>query len=257
MPDPLLSDSTKSLNQSGMFLQSLISKELDFDGWSVDTEYPVQIAPFTVDPIKHGNYSIDEYTKKPVYHPQDIIRSMEECKNKIELEETSIDVVGTIGNDPVITLCVECKKLDPIYSDWIFFDVSKPKPMNVIIKSLQSKGHISLFRIPSTSSCGNEIFVDLHKWEGSAPGLSKSVTNFSYGDEATVIQTGFEYSSTSITLPTITFSSQKAYVNDAWSNWNDFVNGRVGETDPSDAYVLECGNDYTTEHGEGSQPGSC
>ncbi|QLH06005.1 hypothetical protein [Nitrosopumilus ureiphilus] len=167
MPDTLLSDSTKSLNQSGMFLQSLISKELDFDGWSVDTEYPVQVSPFTVDPIKHGNYSIDEYTKKPVYHPQDIIRSMEECKNKIELEETSIDVVGTIGKDPTITLCVECKKLDPIYSDWIFFDVSKPKPMNVIIKSFQSKGHVSLFKIPETSSCGNEVFVDLHKWEDS------------------------------------------------------------------------------------------
>lgn len=99
----------------------------------------------------------------------------------------------------------------------------------------------------------NEDFT----WEGSAPGLTKSVTDFSYGDEATVIQTGFEYSTTSISLPTITFSSQKVYVDSAWENWADFDNGRIGETDPADAYVLECGNDYTTEHGEGAEPGSC
>lgn len=94
-------------------------------------------------------------------------------------------------------------------------------------------------------------------WEMSAPGLSKTWTDFSYGDAAVDIQNGLEYSTTSISLPTITYSSQKVYVNNSWQNWNDFVNGRVGETDPADAYVLECGNDYTSQHGEGSQPGSC
>ena len=96
-----------------------------------------------------------------------------------------------------------------------------------------------------------------YTWEGSASGLTKSVTDFSYGDEATVIQVGLEYESTSITLPTITYSSQKVYVDNGWENWDDLDNGRIGETDPSDAYVLECGNDYTSEHGEGNQPGSC
>lgn len=96
-----------------------------------------------------------------------------------------------------------------------------------------------------------------YTWEGAGPSFSKSETNFSYGDEAVDIQTGIEYSHTSITLPTITFSSQQVYVDGGWENWDDFDNGRVGETDPSDAYVLECGNDYTSEHGEGSQPGSC
>ncbi len=94
-------------------------------------------------------------------------------------------------------------------------------------------------------------------WEMSAPGLTKTWTDFSYGDPAVDIQNGLEYSTTSITLPTITYSSQKAYVNGGWANWSDFVNGRVGETDPADAYVLECGNDYTSQHGEGSEPASC
>ena len=178
MSDNEISNSTKSINQSGMFLQSLIYKQLDFDGWSVDIEYPVQVAPFTADPIKHGNYHINGETRKLMYHPQDIIRAIEECKNKIELEETSIDVVGTIGSETAINLCIECKKLDPIYSDWIFFDVSKPKPMNVIIKGIQSRGHISLFKIPETSSCGNEIFVELHKWEGDTA-LRNPVSNAS------------------------------------------------------------------------------
>lgn len=178
MSDSPLSDSTKSINQSGMFLQSLVSRQLISDGWSVDVEYPVQVAPFTSDPIRHGNYNINGVTRKPMYHPQDIIRSMEECKNKIELEETAIDVVGTIGNETTINLCIECKKLDPIYSDWVFFDVSQPEPMNVIIKNIQSRGHISLFKIPETTSCGNEILVELHKWQDDTA-LRNPVSNTS------------------------------------------------------------------------------
>lgn len=94
-------------------------------------------------------------------------------------------------------------------------------------------------------------------WEMSAPGLTKTWTDFSYGDEANTILTGMEYSSQSITLPTITYSSQKVYVNGAWENWDDQNNGAVGSLDESDSYVLECGNDYTSEHGEGSGPSSC
>ena len=176
MSDNELTDSTKSINQSGIFLQSFISRQLATNYWSVDVEYPVQVAPFIADPSKHKNYP-SEGTERPMYHTQDVIRVIEECKNKMELEETSIDVVATTENGEAVYLCIECKKLDPAYSDWVFFDVSNPKTMNTITKNTQNTEDISLLDIPEILFPNDGIFIKLHKWETST--LRRSISNTS------------------------------------------------------------------------------
>lgn len=169
-PSNNLTDTTNAINKSGSFLQTLVMYELDQAAWSVESEVPVQVAPFVADPIKHPIHKSVKTVSHTdiIYHPQNIITSMFESQNKIELEETSIDVIGGTGGSgsrPPFRLSIECKKLDPDYSEWIFFNARRRTFMNVITKDIVSTGFISLFKIPGTSRIGNEIHVDLKNTE--------------------------------------------------------------------------------------------
>jgi len=95
-----------------------------------------------------------------------------------------------------------------------------------------------------------------YTWDMVAPGLTKTVTSFTVTD-AIAINVGFEFSHSSITLPTVTFNSQRVYVDGTWELWDDQDNGLVGDSVTSGHYVLECIANYKSEHGEGSGPASC
>ncbi|MBI5146087.1 MAG: hypothetical protein HZA84_02580 [Thaumarchaeota archaeon] len=95
-----------------------------------------------------------------------------------------------------------------------------------------------------------------YTWDLVAPGIAKQWTSF-VSAKASVINTGYEFTASSVTLPTNTFKNQYVYVNTAWALWSDQVNGLTGETESAGHYVLECGVDYKTQHGEGSGPPSC
>lgn len=169
-----LSDTANALNKSGSFLQILVMHELDKAVWHVDSEFPVQAAPFTNDPIKHELHTKIDVGKgiEIIYHPHNLVKAISACQNKIELQETVIDVIGATGRGgkkSTFKLCIECKKLDPDYSDWIFFAGSSKGIMNLITKNIKSEGFASLFKIPGTSLCGNEINVDLSKFDLWSP----------------------------------------------------------------------------------------
>ena len=167
-----LSDTASAINQSGAFLQSLVIHELNKAKWFTDSEFPVQAAPFIDDPVLHKMH-FTTGSATPIYEPTKFVKSMSYCQNNMELEETSIDVIAAAsseGSDKLgFKLCIECKKLDPSYSDWIFFDPGSKRPMNIITKDITSKGFVSLFKIPGTSRCGNEIHIDLNRFESWDP----------------------------------------------------------------------------------------
>jgi len=160
-----LSNTTNAINQSGFFLQTHVVYQLKKQHWTVNTEMPVQLAPFLEDPLKNPIH----FTRPsgPIFEPSNLIQSIFASQNKIELEETSIDVIGIASSSDdklSFLLCIECKKLDPEYVDWIFFDVKSKQPMNLIAKNIVSQGFVSLFKIPPTTKKSNEIHVDLNKF---------------------------------------------------------------------------------------------
>jgi len=63
-------------------------------------------------------------------------------------------------------ICVEVKKNDPRYVDWCFFQL-KPKieHIRVITNCIRSIGHINLIKIGETTNHGNEILVQLTKFD--------------------------------------------------------------------------------------------
>jgi len=153
---------TDSINKSGAFLQQHVDYELQKRGWIVETEFPVQLAPFKEDPLEHIVNQKDEYMNNR-YDAEKLNKAISYSQNKIELEETSIDIVGQskLNGEQAFTLCIECKKLDPDYSDWIFFDVKRKQSMNLITKNISSTGFVDLMKIPETTNYGNEIFLQL------------------------------------------------------------------------------------------------
>jgi len=169
--DEELSDITCALNQSGAFLQIHVMEELKKKQWKLDTEHTVELAPFIKDPMRNKRFFHEEEGWfKPSLTPRNIIMATHESQNKLELEETSIDVIGEKeGRDYKFKLCIECKKLDPDYSDWIFFPsyISKQQ-MNLITKSQKNIGFVNLLKILGTTRYSDEINLNLthfKNWE--------------------------------------------------------------------------------------------
>ena len=176
-----ISETTSALNQSGSFLQIHVMNILEKFEWSVDPEHPVESAPFVNDPMTHPTYYQSGRFQSEYFTPKKFVQASVEYQNKIELEETSIDVVaGKASEDRIFKLCIECKNLNPDYSDWIFFrNKSHKGPMNLITKSInKSIGFVSLFKIPGTTQYGSEIHIELNKFSEWDP-LKHLITNFS------------------------------------------------------------------------------
>lgn len=169
-----LSDRTNAINQSGAFLQNYVSNQLNKRGWYVDSEIPVQIAPFVSDPLTHRIH----LPLNDGYEKEKLVESFYLSQNQSELEETVIDNVGTVGENTEFSfnLCIECKKLDPNYADWVFFDVKRKTSMNLITKTITSQGFVTMLKVPPYRGRGNEIFIQLNKlnWDPFKRQISES-----------------------------------------------------------------------------------
>lgn len=157
---------TPALNQSGAFLQGHVMEELSKKEWGIVTEQPVTIAPVLDDPSALEHLAQDSQGRIVA---EEFPKAVLECQNRYELEETSIDVVGEKnGGKTAFKLCIECKKLDPEYVDWVFIQPSTSnRSMHIITKTIESKGFAALFKVPKTTRYGNEIHVEISKfnWE--------------------------------------------------------------------------------------------
>ena len=116
-----LSDKTKSLNQSGAFLQIHVINQLQKHGWIVLSEYPIRLSPF-LDLPKKNRLLTSRLLGGVVPEPLTFVRAANESMDKTTVKETSIDVVaGKTVNQMCFNLCIESKKLDPRFIDWVFF----------------------------------------------------------------------------------------------------------------------------------------
>lgn len=98
-------------------------------------------------------------------------------------------------------------------------------------------------------------------WDLVAPGILKQYTATPY-DKATIVQTGYESSDTTVTMPQNHFRDQRVYSNNSWHFWTNsdgFIGG--GGQPGGTYYVIGCGSAteqlYHTQHGTGSAPSSC
>lgn len=154
---------TESYNRSGVFLQTFVGNELEKQGWEKIFEHPVVIAPFNSDPNKAF---VDEGFRGPpsVVPTEKYVQAMRDCQNKFLLTERSIDVIGSKAiKNTRIKLCIECKKLNPKYVEWCFFQQNEiPKEMHFITKSIRTTGQVRLFEVPKTEKYHNEIYVEIN-----------------------------------------------------------------------------------------------
>lgn len=158
-----LSDKTNSLNQSGAFLQIHILNQLRNSGWTPNIEYPVTVSPFVSEPKKQQIVASRFLAGAASVNPATLVTAVQESLSKSEIKETSIDVVGfrTIaGGD--FYLCIEAKKLDPRYVDWVFFKQEiKPNIMNLILHSFESKAIVRLFTTVPTDKFVNKTYYEI------------------------------------------------------------------------------------------------
>ena len=158
-----LSDSTKSYNESGVFLQTLVYEELRKRNWNASVEHPVVVAPFRKNPMTLSHYWGGS-NRKP--EPENLVQAIRDSQNSFELSERSIDIIADriIDSDRRIRLCIECKKLNPKYTEWCFFQqqelINRP---HVIFTSRKNAGVAILFRLPKTTRYGNELFLSLER----------------------------------------------------------------------------------------------
>lgn len=172
-----LGDSTKSYNESGVFLQAYVNQELKKLSWDVVMEHPVVVAPFRKNP------KVLYHQREPVreVNPERFVQALHDSQNSFELSERSIDVVGgrMLDGERALKLCIECKKLNPKYTEWCFFDQQKSKrKLNVITKSRDNAGIVNLFHVPKTTKYGNEIFLYLHNRFGENDFVPKTFADF-------------------------------------------------------------------------------
>lgn len=169
---------TKSLNQSGAFLQMHICNELKKRQWEYHVEYPVRVSPFIKDPNKDSTVitKTREYGHMP---SSDYLRLITDCRNISEVKETSIDIVGRKKiNEVMVTLLIESKKLNPDYVDWCFFQQKNIRDIIHIISKSPSNSYINmLFSVPGDEIYPRSTDLTLEQFTGWIPG-KKPIADF-------------------------------------------------------------------------------
>ena len=179
--DPMML--TNTVSSTGIFLQFLILRELDrlnlqkrnFRGnWNYEIEYPVRLSPFFKDLKRKPSENIIGLQK--LLEREDLINHINSCQIQSKSEETRIDIVASsseIIDSPYksvkFVFCIECKKLDPDYATWIFFNTKDNSKMNLISKNKEDADSVTLLEIPGTivddDKGGNTIYLQLmQKW---------------------------------------------------------------------------------------------
>ena len=137
-----LSKETDSYNASGVFLQTFVANELKKLGWNTEIEHHVVVAPFRKNPT---NENRDLMGTRLLPTIEKFLSSVGNSQNSFALSERSIDVVATreIDGNRRIHLCIECKKQNPDYTEWCFFDeMNDYRNPHVIIKSINPESTI-------------------------------------------------------------------------------------------------------------------
>lgn len=160
---------TESLNQSGAFLQVYVQDQLKIRGWQTQPEYPVQFAPFVEEPKNHPNVHAHMATSPSKQIDSTIFAiSATECMNKSNVDETSIDVVATRTKDgATFNLCIESKKLDPRFVDWVFIQQEQnERVMRFFNRTRSTQGLVDLSTVPPTYILGIETHLRIMKGNG-------------------------------------------------------------------------------------------
>jgi len=127
------------------------------------SEYPIHLSPF-----------LDLPKKNPIIHsriiagripePLSFVRAANESMDKTTVKETSIDVIaGKTVNQYCFNLCIESKKLDPRFSDWVFFQQLEYKQgFHYFRRSYFANGEPILLSTPELGS-QKETFLTVNK----------------------------------------------------------------------------------------------
>lgn len=149
--DSKFEDITKSLNQGGTFLQIHVNQVMLDHQWpNTLVEYPTKARAFISNP-NEDNAVKSRVLGRGKVHPQTYVKAVSRSQNPFEVSESSIDVLSSrMWTDKVgHTLCIEVKKLDPKFTDWIFFRIKpQKKNMRVITRTTSNVGLANLFEIP-------------------------------------------------------------------------------------------------------------
>jgi len=166
-----LDDKTKSLNQSGAFLQFYVLNELNKRDWSTLVETPVSVAPFDMHPERHPLLYKKLLIDRKI--PADkFSQAVLESQNKAMKVETSVDIdAGKLielkfeSYNVLFRLCIEVKKNDPRYSDWCFFQHKvNSEPMRLIQKTITSVGRVNLFKVTENDRHSNPIYIQTNQY---------------------------------------------------------------------------------------------
>ena len=173
-PDNL--ERKNALNDSGTFLQISVLNQLKNHHWDPKPEFPVSLAPFIKDPMKHPGIFA---TTPGIVRPSMFQEAVSESQNQFLKKETSIDALGgcTVKNLHYL-LCSQVKKLDPKYVDWCFFQQSPlGNKFHVTTKSTIGGGLVDLMTIPNTDR-GEEKEIHIQIEELDVPGLTFTCSDF-------------------------------------------------------------------------------
>ncbi len=147
-----LDEKTKSLNQSGAFLQLHVINQLEKCGWNVLSEYPVRISPF-IDSPENDDTIKQGLENDAGVEPNSFVRTVRNCMDKTTVKETSIDVIAAkyAHRRQMHTLCIESKKLHPDFVDWVFFKQTQSDgKLRLLVKS-ECEPEVPLFTTPKTT----------------------------------------------------------------------------------------------------------
>lgn len=106
----------KSLNESGVFLHAMVLERMKKAGCGVYSEVPVSAAPFLSDPAREPGIIMPTADGLSL-NSLKFQKAVADSQNEPLRRETAVDVVA-MKRDGV--LCVEVKKLNHKYVDWVF-----------------------------------------------------------------------------------------------------------------------------------------
>lgn len=189
-----LDPKTEALNQSGTFLQIHIVNQLKKQKWGILFEYPVLISPFA-NPTQDSEYLKNMMQGLNMPAELQLIKRIKESLDKTRITETSIDIVaGKQHSDFHVTLCIEAKKLDPRYINWVFFKISNTQTKLRYFKRSNHSSLPILFATPQLDKMPATYLTMAEHKEFNYPicdfGLSikdKKMDNDYYKSEKTIV----------------------------------------------------------------------
>lgn len=123
--EPLQAEKLNALNRSGAFLHTVIYDMLVRQGYDPTHEVPVLAAPLVQDPtVMPSIYRRVNFGKGRYVKPDAFEEHVANIRNHPLARQRTIDVVSTVrrakSRRMETVLCIEVKRRDPCYVDWVF-----------------------------------------------------------------------------------------------------------------------------------------